>query len=121
MRSTKNTEDIWVCRSAQVPGGVTAAKGFQAAGMYGGLRAAGRKPDLALVVCETDAVSAGKTPPKLLFSQILRGRQRVAVAISSYHSSSYVFNCHVSEYMSELSVRKALKKGQKTTPTLPPS
>jgi len=43
----------------QVPGGVTAAKGFQAAGMYGGLRAAGRKPDLALVVCETDAVSAG--------------------------------------------------------------
>ena len=62
-----------------------------------------------------------KTPPKLLFSQILRGRQRVAVAISSYHSSSYVFNCHVSEYMSELSVRKALKKGQKTTPMLPPA
>ncbi len=43
----------------QIPGGVTAAAGFQAAGMYGGLRAAGRKPDLALVVCDTDAVSAG--------------------------------------------------------------
>jgi len=27
--------------------------------MYGGLRAAGRKPDLALVVCDTDAISAG--------------------------------------------------------------
>jgi hypothetical protein len=54
-----------------------------------------------------------------LFSQILRGRQRVAVAISSYHSSSYVFNCHVSEYMSKLSLRKALKKGKKMTPTLP--
>lgn len=43
----------------QIPGGVTAAAGFQAAGMYGGLRAAGRKPDLALVVCDTDAISAG--------------------------------------------------------------
>ncbi|KAG0565684.1 hypothetical protein KC19_7G007000 [Ceratodon purpureus] len=43
----------------QIPGGVTAAKGFRAAGMYAGLRAAGKKPDLALVVCDTDAVSAG--------------------------------------------------------------
>lgn len=45
----------------QIPGGVTAAKGFRAAGMYGGLRAAGRKPDLALVVCDTEAVSAGNS------------------------------------------------------------
>jgi hypothetical protein len=29
--------------------------------MYAALRAAGKKPDLALVVCDTDAVSAGKS------------------------------------------------------------
>ncbi|OAY68475.1 Arginine biosynthesis bifunctional protein ArgJ, chloroplastic [Ananas comosus] len=44
----------------QIPGGVTAAKGFKAAGIYGGLRAVGEKPDLALVTCDTDAISAGK-------------------------------------------------------------
>ncbi|KAK6140275.1 hypothetical protein DH2020_025971 [Rehmannia glutinosa] len=43
----------------QIPGGVTAAKGFKAAGMYGGLRAVGEKPDLALVTCDVDAISAG--------------------------------------------------------------
>ncbi|GAB2235669.1 hypothetical protein Droror1_Dr00026102 [Drosera rotundifolia] len=43
----------------QIAGGVTAAKGFKAAGMYGGLRAQGEKPDLALVTCDVDAVSAG--------------------------------------------------------------
>lgn len=43
----------------QIPGGVTAAEGFKAAGMYGGLRAKGEKPDLALVTCDVDAISAG--------------------------------------------------------------
>ncbi|KAL9244274.1 hypothetical protein vseg_018070 [Gypsophila vaccaria] len=43
----------------QIPGGVTAAKGFKAAGIYGGLRAQGEKPDLALVTCDVDAISAG--------------------------------------------------------------
>ncbi|KAG6753343.1 hypothetical protein POTOM_043403 [Populus tomentosa] len=43
----------------QIPGGVTAAKGFKAAGMYGGLRAKGEKPDLALVTCDVDATAAG--------------------------------------------------------------
>ncbi|KAK4478580.1 hypothetical protein RD792_014066 [Penstemon davidsonii] len=43
----------------QIPGGVTAAKGFKAAGIYGGLRAVGEKPDLALVTCDVDAISAG--------------------------------------------------------------
>ncbi|KAL7095670.1 hypothetical protein ACP275_10G038400 [Erythranthe tilingii] len=43
----------------QIPGGVTAAKGFKAAGMYGGLRAVGEKPDIALVTCDVDAISAG--------------------------------------------------------------
>ncbi|KAJ1416871.1 ArgJ-like domain superfamily [Sesbania bispinosa] len=44
----------------QIPGGVTAAEGFKAAGIYGGLRAAGEKPDLALVTCDVDAISAGQ-------------------------------------------------------------
>ncbi|XP_030490195.2 arginine biosynthesis bifunctional protein ArgJ, chloroplastic [Cannabis sativa] len=43
----------------QIPGGVTAAQGFKAAGIYGGLRAKGDKPDLALVTCDVDATSAG--------------------------------------------------------------
>ncbi|XVF55327.1 hypothetical protein PTKIN_Ptkin06aG0028200 [Pterospermum kingtungense] len=43
----------------QIPGGVTAAKGFKAAGLYGGLRAKGEKPDLALVTCDVDATVAG--------------------------------------------------------------
>ncbi|KAH0461941.1 hypothetical protein IEQ34_009516 [Dendrobium chrysotoxum] len=43
----------------QIPGGVTAAKGFKAAGLYGGLRAKGEKPDLALVTCDVDAIVAG--------------------------------------------------------------
>lgn len=43
----------------EVAGGVTAAKGFKATGIYGGLRAQGEKPDLALVTCHVDAISAG--------------------------------------------------------------
>uniref|UniRef100_A0A7C9CYU7 Arginine biosynthesis bifunctional protein ArgJ, chloroplastic n=2 Tax=Opuntia streptacantha TaxID=393608 RepID=A0A7C9CYU7_OPUST len=43
----------------EVTGGVTAAKGFKAAGIYGGLRAQGQKPDLALVTCDVHAISAG--------------------------------------------------------------
>jgi len=44
----------------KVPGGnITTAKGFKATGAYGGLRASGKKADLALVVCDTDAVVGG--------------------------------------------------------------
>lgn len=43
----------------EIPGGVTAPKGFKAAGIYGGLRAKGEKPDLALVTCDVDATAAG--------------------------------------------------------------
>ncbi|KAF7818530.1 arginine biosynthesis bifunctional protein ArgJ, chloroplastic [Senna tora] len=43
----------------QIPGGVTAAEGFKAAGIYGGLRGKGERPDLALVTCDVDAISAG--------------------------------------------------------------
>lgn len=50
--------NVWFWTS-QIPGGVTAAEGFKAAGIYGGLRAVGEKPDLALVTCDVDAISAG--------------------------------------------------------------
>lgn len=50
-----NWFDLWL----KIPGGVTAAEGFNAAGMYGGLRAVGQKPDLALVTCDVNAVAAG--------------------------------------------------------------
>ncbi|GAV62691.1 LOW QUALITY PROTEIN: ArgJ domain-containing protein [Cephalotus follicularis] len=42
----------------QIPGGVSAAEGFRAAGIYGGLRAKGEKPDLALVSCDVNVTSA---------------------------------------------------------------
>lgn len=42
----------------QIPGGVTAAKGFKAAGIYAGLRAK-EKADLALVTCDVGAIAAG--------------------------------------------------------------
>lgn len=51
----------------QIPGGVTAAEGFKAAGIYGGLRAKGEKPDLALVTCDVDAVSAGSFSERYCF------------------------------------------------------
>ncbi|KAE8719119.1 hypothetical protein F3Y22_tig00109972pilonHSYRG00046 [Hibiscus syriacus] len=43
----------------RIPGGVTAAKGFKATSLCGGLRAKGEKPDLALVTCDVDANVAG--------------------------------------------------------------
>ncbi|KAH9735851.1 Arginine biosynthesis bifunctional protein ArgJ [Citrus sinensis] len=43
----------------QIPGGVTAAEGFKAAGIYAGVRAKGEKPDVALVLCDVDAAAAG--------------------------------------------------------------
>ncbi|XP_057856457.2 arginine biosynthesis bifunctional protein ArgJ, chloroplastic isoform X1 [Cryptomeria japonica] len=68
----------------QVPGGVTAAKGFKAAGMYGGLRAVGKKPDLALVTCDVDAVAAGAftqnvvaAAPVLYCKKVLSASSRV--------------------------------------------
>jgi glutamate N-acetyltransferase/amino-acid N-acetyltransferase len=43
----------------EIEGCVCAPKGFKAQGMYGGLRAKGDKADLALILCEKDAVAAG--------------------------------------------------------------
>lgn len=50
----------------QVSGGVTAPSGFKAAGLYGGLRAVGQKPDLALIVADDDAVVAGTFTKNLM-------------------------------------------------------
>jgi len=41
-----------------VDGGITAPKGYQAAGITAGLKASGSK-DLALILSETDAIAAG--------------------------------------------------------------
>ena len=43
----------------EIEGSVCAPEGFQAQGMYGGLRASGTKGDLALVVCDEEATAAG--------------------------------------------------------------
>ncbi len=44
--------------SQVIPGGITAAKGFQAAGLAAGLKPSGAK-DLALIYSETEAIAAG--------------------------------------------------------------
>ncbi|KAF6263030.1 arginine biosynthesis protein ArgJ [Scenedesmus sp. NREL 46B-D3] len=43
----------------KVEGGVCAAKGFKATGVYAALRAAGKKADLSLIVADDPAVAAG--------------------------------------------------------------
>lgn len=43
----------------EVDKSICAPKGFSAQGMYGGLRASGNKGDLALVVCDEEAVAGG--------------------------------------------------------------
>lgn len=67
----------------QIPGGVTAPKGFKAAGIYGGLRAKGDKPDLSLVTCEVDAVVAGECIYFPLFFY-LRLQTTAVYSLSSY-------------------------------------
>jgi hypothetical protein len=54
-------KDLVLCARflSQISGGVTAASGFKAAGLYGGLRAVGQKSDVALVVADEAAVVAG--------------------------------------------------------------
>lgn len=43
----------------RIEGSICAPEGFSAQGMYGGLRASGTKGDLALVVCDEEAVAGG--------------------------------------------------------------
>lgn len=76
--------------SVQVPGGVTAAEGFKAAGIYGGLRAKGKKPDLALVACDVDAISAGR----LAFTSLtnLRCRSFVCFVLIVFSSCNCMAN-----------------------------
>lgn len=66
-----------------MPGGVTAAKGFKAGGLYGGLRAKGDKPDLALVACDVDATAAGKNITSILFLLIF-GRDAEILSLYLY-------------------------------------
>ena len=42
----------------QIEGGITAPRGFKAAGIVAGLKASG-SPDLALILSDTDAIAAG--------------------------------------------------------------
>ncbi|KAF2617578.1 hypothetical protein F2Q68_00039635 [Brassica cretica] len=51
--------DVWhMISCSHNRGEVTAAKGFNAGGMYDGLRASEEKPDLDIVTCDVDAVPA---------------------------------------------------------------
>lgn len=75
---------------AKVPGGVCAAKGFKATGVYAGLRAAGRKADLSLVVADEPAAAAGVftrnvmcAAPVTYCKDVLGKRQRVRAVLTN--------------------------------------
>lgn len=74
------------CRT--VVWGVTAAKGFRAAGVHAGIKAA--KPDLALLVSDVPAAVAGmfttnrvKAAPVILCQERLKGRVATAIVVNS--------------------------------------
>lgn len=71
------------------PGGVTAARGFVAAGTWSGIKR-NRRPDLALIVSRTPAVAAGvftinrvKAAPVLLTQRHIRSGTARAVLVNS--------------------------------------
>ncbi len=62
----------------RVPGGVTAAKGFVAAGVSAGIKRS-RKPDMALVVSETPAMAGGTLTTNLVkAAPVVISRRRLA-------------------------------------------
>ncbi|KAJ6869429.1 arginine biosynthesis bifunctional protein ArgJ [Populus alba x Populus x berolinensis] len=71
----------------QIPGEVTAAKGFKAAGMYGGLHAKGEKPELALVSCDVDATVAGQRINRVW---MIDSTQEVVAFSACYDAPVYV-------------------------------
>ncbi len=77
-------EGPWVV----IHGSVTAPLGFSAQGMYGGLRAAGNKGDVALVVADSPAVAGGVftknvmcAAPVLYCKQVLEKKDRVKAVL----------------------------------------
>lgn len=74
-----------------VNGGVTAPKGYCASGVCAGIRGKHSKNDMAAIICETEAVSAGmytknkvKAAPVVWDSEVTGGEQKIkAVIINS--------------------------------------
>ncbi|MBI4430205.1 MAG: bifunctional glutamate N-acetyltransferase/amino-acid acetyltransferase ArgJ [Candidatus Omnitrophica bacterium] len=75
----------------KIPGGtITTPKGFKASGLYCGIKAKSRKPDLALVVSDVPAVSAGmftrnrlKAWPVLHSMQMIRKSEKHRAIIAN--------------------------------------
>ena len=78
----------------EIPGGITAPKGFMASGIYAGIKR-NKKPDLAIIYSEKDSVAAGvfttnrvKAAPVILTQrQIKKGKIR-AVVINSGNANA---------------------------------
>jgi len=77
----------------RVDGGVTAARGFQAAGLHCGIKAA--RPDLALVVSDTLAAAAGvfttnvvKAAPVLVSMEAIQSGAAQAVLVNSGNANA---------------------------------
>eukprot|EP00882_Tetradesmus_deserticola_P016115 GHRQ01017191.1.p1 GENE.GHRQ01017191.1~~GHRQ01017191.1.p1 ORF type:complete len:475 (+),score=206.66 GHRQ01017191.1:72-1427(+) len=74
----------------KVEGGVCAAKGFKATGVYAALRAAGKKADLSLIVADDPAVAAGCftknvmcAAPVLYCKEVLERKQKVKAVLTN--------------------------------------
>ncbi|MCS6813933.1 MAG: bifunctional ornithine acetyltransferase/N-acetylglutamate synthase [Cyanobacteria bacterium] len=67
----------------QIPGGVTAPKGYQASGITAGLKPSG-SPDLALIVSEVEAIAAGVfTTNQVCAAPVIYCRQRLQAKASA--------------------------------------
>ncbi len=78
-----------------IPGGVTAAQGFKANGLWCGIKRSG-KPDLSLIVSDNKAVAAGvftqnsvKAAPLLVCEKHLRNGQAQAIICNSGNANCF--------------------------------
>ncbi|MGI6712288.1 MAG: bifunctional glutamate N-acetyltransferase/amino-acid acetyltransferase ArgJ [Bacillota bacterium] len=79
-----------------IPGGITAAPGFQAAGVHAGIKKSNKtKPDIAIIFSETPAVTAGvftqnyvKAAPVLVSQQVVSQGIARAVVINSGNANA---------------------------------
>ncbi|KAG2497664.1 hypothetical protein HYH03_004403 [Edaphochlamys debaryana] len=74
----------------KVAGGVCAAQGFKATGAHAGLRASGKKADLALVVADAPATAAGTftqnvmcAAPVLYCKDVLKRNQKIKAVLTN--------------------------------------
>ncbi|CAF1921008.1 unnamed protein product [Brassica napus] len=90
----------------QVAGGVTAA------GMYAGLRASGKKPNLALVTCDVGAVAAGVFTMNAVAAPVVYCKKVLGSAeVSKKDDPKVIILMQQAEFLSSLARNRAWRTG----------